>query len=408
MENTMNNIDLDFDDELDIDLDNEDDVLDQLNLDEIKDESNQDSGSESKTVLDYSDLHTGNEPVQASILEIDDIFNDSISDYESFDQSAWNKKHGYKIPHFPFMEKMLEGLDEGMYLFAAESNCGKTAIMTNIMFDACTYPENKLFGLYYSLDDNKNLVIPRLIGMIENIPISVGAKPARYHDQIDMMTSDDPRREQYKKFLEKRENGINKLKNYHNCFKIMDTNDIQYAEDIEKHMEKTIVQIRATLGDDYNIIVAIDALDDIRFQTARFGTETERHIKIAKTVKDWSTKFHIPIFGSRHLNKLRMDRRPTLDDLKDTSEYVYEASMVFLLYNEVGKKKQAASIYFTAAGQNNVEENMREKKPVIEIDWAKNKVSSYKGKSYCYFIPEFSKAIEVSEQDKTRFDSLTY
>lgn len=48
----------------------------------------------------------------------------AIDAYNTFDQIAWNKKSGYQIPHFPFMQKKLEGLDEGLYLFAAESNAG--------------------------------------------------------------------------------------------------------------------------------------------------------------------------------------------------------------------------------------------------------------------------------------------
>lgn len=54
-----------------------------------------------------------NDPIQAT-----------IKGYESFDKNAWNKKSGYKLPHFPFIQQKLEGLDEGLYLFAAESNAG--------------------------------------------------------------------------------------------------------------------------------------------------------------------------------------------------------------------------------------------------------------------------------------------
>lgn len=333
----------------------------------------------------------------------------AIDAYNTFDQIAWNKKSGYQLPHFPFMQKKLEGLDEGLYLFAAESNAGKTALMTNVLYDACTCKENHLVGLYFSLDDSKQLVIPRVISMVQNIPISVSAKPYTYQELYDKANDSDPKKNQYKDYLDKREAGLKKLINNANCFQIKDNNDgITSAEDIYKCIQSMVTYVKAIYGDDYNLIVAIDALDDLRFKNERFQSDTDRHKLIAKTCKDWATEFHIPVFGSRHLNKIRMDRKPCLDDLKDTSEYVYEATLVFLLYNEVGKKGQSANVCYTRADQQNLPENQREKQPVIEIAWAKNKASSYKGKSYCYFFPEFSKMIEVSEQDKAKYDAISY
>lgn len=333
----------------------------------------------------------------------------AIDAYNTFDQIAWNKKSGYQLPHFPFMQKKLEGLDEGLYLFAAESNAGKTALMTNVLYDACTCKENHLVGLYFSLDDSKQLVIPRVISMVQNIPISASAKPYTYKELYEKANDTDPKKSQYKDYLDKREAGLKKLINNANCFQIKDNNDgITSAEDIYKCIQSMVTYVKAMYGDDYNLIVAIDALDDLRFKNERFQSDTDRHKLIAKTCKDWATEFHIPVFGSRHLNKIRMDRKPCLDDLKDTSEYVYEATLVFLLYNEVGKKGQSANVCYTRADQQNLPENQREKQPVIEIAWAKNKASSYKGKSYCYFFPEFSKMIEVSEQDKAKYDAISY
>ena len=281
--------------------------------------------------------------------------------------------------------------------------------MANILFDVCTYADNHLVGLYFSLDDSKQLVIPRIIAMNQNIPISVGAKPHMYRELHDSLPNEDPNKALYKSYLDKREQGLNQLIECASMFQIRDNSDeISSAEEMHECIRSMVAYVKSMMGDEYNVIVAIDSLDDIRFKNEKFTADTDRHKMIAKTVKDWATEFHIPVFGSRHLNKLRMDRRPTLDDLKDTSEYVYEATLVWLLYNEVGKKNQSASIYYTRQDQQNLPENQREKQPVIEIAWAKNKASSYKGKSYCYFVPEFSKMIEVGAADKAKFDTLSY
>ena len=72
-----------------------------------------------------------------------------------------------------------------MYLFSGESNSGKSAAMMNIMKDLCSHEENNLFGIYYSLDDSKHEIIPRIIAMEQSIPIGVAAKPRRYEEIIE-------------------------------------------------------------------------------------------------------------------------------------------------------------------------------------------------------------------------------
>lgn len=415
IDNNLSDIDLDdLISDIDIDIDDTDNSID---IDKIKEaiENSKNINSQSINLNPIIDITQGQNNIddnnQNDILigPENDPVRSTVEAYRTFNEIAWNKKSGYKLPHFPFMQKKLEGLDEGLYLFAAESNAGKTALMTNVLYDACTCEENHLVGLYFSLDDSKQLVIPRIISMIQSIPISASAKPYTYQELYETLPDSDTNKALYKSYLDKREAGINKLINNANRFQVRDNNDsITSAEDIYRYIQQMVTYVKGMYGDDYNLIVAIDALDDIRFKNEKFQSDTDRHKLIAKTCKDWATEFHIPVFGSRHLNKIRMDRKPCLDDLKDTSEYVYEATLVFLLYNEVGKKGQSANVYYTRADQQGLPENQREKQPVIEVAWAKNKASSYKGKSYCYFVPEFSKMIEVNEQDKVKFDSISY
>ena len=114
-----------------------------------------------------------------------DYFNCLSDSLDEFDERAWNKREGYKTPNFPSLTDGLEGWDSGLYIFAGLANHGKTMIMTNIMEDLVMNPDNKLFGVFYSLDDNKNKVIPRIIAMRERLPISLIAKPGRYQKMVD-------------------------------------------------------------------------------------------------------------------------------------------------------------------------------------------------------------------------------
>ena len=268
--------------------------------------------------------------------------------------------------------------------------------MLNFLKDLCSNPDNHLFGIYFSLDDSKKIVIPRIVAMEQKIPISVTAKPMRYQKAIN---EGDEKSVIYQEYLDKRVKGLEMLKKSKTYFKIVDSTDVTCAEEMFSYM-KALQEYVKSIDERNNIIVAIDALDDIRFSTKKFGTTTDRHAETAKTVKSWAIQLHIPIFGSRHISKTR-NGRCVIEDLKDSNEYEFEANLIFLIHNDVSKTKQAAQIFYTSAGS-------QEKLPVLEINWAKNKVSSYKGYSFCYFIPNYSLVTECDENDNERFNSIIY
>lgn len=325
-----------------------------------------------------------------------DFLQTSLDDYKEFEERSEKKGEGYLSKRFPILTEKLEGIDEGLYLICAESNTGKSAVLIELLRDLATNRENKLYGLYYSLDDTKFDIIPRVIAADQLIPIGLCTKPNRYRKMIE---NGEQHSSLYEMQLEKREAGLQKLKEQVDCFKIEDGNTIKNATDLFNHMKAVQRYVKA-LDPDANIVVGIDAVDDIRFERSNMTT-TERHALTAKTIKDWSTELHIPIFGTRHLKKLGANRRPTIDDLKDSNEYVYEASVVWLLHCDVSKNKQAATIFYQQGTDPT-------RLPVIEIDWAKNKKSSFKGNTYCYFRPEFSQVLECNKEDNGRFDTILF
>lgn len=330
-------------------------------------------------------------------VPMEDFFATTEDELDEFDEHSQNKGEGYKVPNFPIFEKRMEGLEAGLYIFAGESNSGKSAIMSNLLYDIATHEENNLFGVYFSLDDSRNEIYPRIIAMNELIPIGVASKPQRYQKKIENAEEGSAT---YQEWLEKRQEGIQRLKDLKHRFKVVDGNKVKYAEQIYDFINKAKIYLKA-IDPDYNMIVAIDALNDIRFSTKKLNPGNEINSEIARVTKDWAVEFDIPVFGSCHLRKLNANRRPVLDDLKESGEYIYESSVTFLVHNDVSKNKQAANIYYNAEGVD-------EKMPVLELDWAKNKKSSYKGRTYHYFTPEMSKLNECQEDVMKRYDALVY
>jgi len=350
-----------------------------------------------QTVLDV--LQEDNE------VAVEDYYELAENIYNTFDVNAHKKGHGYTCSHFPIFNKKMEGLEEGLYIFAGESNSGKTAIMTNLLWDFCNNKENKLFGIYYSLDDNTDEVIPRLIAMNQKIPISVGSKPTRYEDFLkDNKDAGDPETASlcsiYYDYLNKRKIGLEELKKANKQFLILDRQKITSFEQLLDHAKKVQMYVKR-FDPENNIIIAIDSLADLVVDK-KFNSDKERIDYVAMRVKQAANiDLKIPIFTSYHVRKLNHLGRPTLDDIKESSRIVYEASVAFLIFNDVSKNKQSAQIYYT-----NTEDN--EKYPIIEMDWAKNKKSSYKGRTYHYFVPDFSSVRECNQECASRFDAIIY
>lgn len=328
-----------------------------------------------------------------------DFFKESDDDLDSFEERAWKKGAGYKLPNFPEVEERLEGLESGLYIFAGESNMGKTAAMMAMLYDVGMCEENNVLALLITIDDTKDEVLPRVIAAEQRIPISAVGKPSRYVEEINNGSPDTLKFEEY---LEKRKKGIQLLKDKKNMFKVVDalkdeTKNLRYAEGIEEYIRKLVLYLKA-VDPERKLVVGIDSLNDVQHMGKSLEAK-ERNEKTAKWSKGLAKRFDIPVFGTTHLRKLNGNRRPTTEDLKDTVEYQYESSVLFLVYNDVSKNKEAAGVFYT-------DTEIEGRRPIIELDWAKNKKSSYKGRTYSFFVPDQSRLQEVDAETKRSYDTI--
>ena len=170
-------------------------------------------------------------------------------------------------------------------------------------------------------------------------------------------------------------------------------------DEIYNYIKQILVYLKAK-DPNKKLIIAIDSINDIVYNH-RLKEGESVSSAIAKTVKSWTVEFDCPIFASTHMRKINANRRPVLDDLKDSTVLVYEASVTFIVYNDVSANKNNAKIF-----QQKLDSD--EKEPILEIDWAKNKKSSYKGRTFCYFKPDYSKTLECNAEDMKRYSALIY
>jgi len=326
-----------------------------------------------------------------------DVFEASKQYIEDFDNACQNEGTGYEAPNFPIWSEKMEGLMNGFYIFAGYSNSGKSATCMNIAMDYALNEDNHLYLIYYSLDDTKEDIYSRIIAMRFRIPIAVVRKPKRFEKMIEEGAEDSAH---YKNMLELREEAVTKIKDYANKFMVKDSEDIDCIEKMLNHakMVKSYLQTRDPQA---NVIIVVDSLMDINIDSKNYREEKDRNTAISQLIKHYATtEIKCPIFGTAHVRK-NSGRRITISDLKESGRYEYDARAVFLITNDVSRNGQNAEIYYT-------QKDDTQKHPVLEIYWAKNKTSSFKERTYCYFSPDNSLAIEVKKEQQEEFDSIIY
>lgn len=310
-----------------------------------------------------------------------------IDKLKDMEENCWLKGIGYKSPHFPQMADATGGWEDGLYLVAGAPNTGKSAEMMNIIYDLVSVESNDMFSLYFSLDDSLMETIPRVIAMTEKIAIDVVRKPVKYEDQAELLT--------------KRTAGWNKLYKTSKNMAFFDNGECPFIEDIEQKVKEYKMALTEANRPNAKFLIVIDAFDDLDSRDDKFKEENAKSAFISKWAKDLSKSYDCLVFCTKHLRKLNGYRRPAVDDLKDSGTIVYEANCVMLCYNEVGLKEEKADVYYERQGSPS-------KQPIIEVHFAKNKLSSFKGRIFTKFIPDFSNIEECSVEEGRHYNTLVF
>lgn len=312
---------------------------------------------------------------------------DMISKLEEINNRCWTKGDGFKAPHYPQMTEYTGGWDDGLYFVAGAANTGKSAEMMNIVHDLVTHEANNMFALYFSLDDSLNETVPRMIAMEQKVAIDVIKKPKKYD-------TDD-------KLMSKRQRGFESLKDATRNLMLFDNGECPFIEDIESKIKEFKILLAEQDRPDAKFIIVIDAFDDLDSRDVKFRDDNSKSAHISKWVKDLTKEYDCIVFCTKHLRKLNGYRRPTVDDIKDSGTLVYEANLILLCYNEVGLKDEKADIYYNRSG-------VTAKQPIIEVHFAKNKLTSFKGRVFTRFIPDFSHVEECSIDECRQYNTLVF
>lgn len=269
----------------------------------------------------------------------------SLSEYLREKQGIESKRKldhllGYRLNGFPEIARNIDGLQSGLYLIGAYTNKGKTATLTSLFLDALS-SNPEITAMFFSLDDNKNTIINRLLSTRAGIDIN---KVQR--EQVEPKDRD-------------------RLKEAYDYIVGLADEERIIIKDIEEinHVDSVEAEIRERVND--HPVVFIDDVYNLDTGVSYNGLREEnvdRAIKIKKLVEIHD----LPIVGTAELRKKSagesMGRKPNINDFMETGKFGYKADIAWLLYPE---------------GKDEVFD--KEPKPTLVLDYVKNKLSSFTG-----------------------------
>lgn len=225
---------------------------------------------------------------------------------------------GYRLNKFKDLCRNIDGLQTGYYLFAGYTNTGKTAFLANIFLDLLDSNED-LTGIYFSLDDSKEIIINRMLSIMAEVEIN----------RVQKFKKLDPEESH------RVNNAYDKLKDLAESgrFFLEDISNIDNVDALESYISNTL-KTRDKL------FIAIDGLYNLGVGSEADGIRVE-NIERANRIKGIVDTYNVPILCTGELRKQTKQKQnqktppaPTIDDLMETGKFAYNSNLVLLLYPE--------------------------------------------------------------------------
>jgi len=154
-----------------------------------------------------------------------------------------------------------------------------------------------------------------------------------------------------------------------------------------------LIKVYLHLIEDIQLVVVVDSLHCINTSAKRETRDIMMYI--SDKLKEWTTKFDIPVLAISELRKLQHPgMKPTNDDLKEVSDLKYDADATILLYNELHSRRESERTFVGSNGMVYA---------IVELIVYKNKCSGFKGTLFYKFYSDTSRFEECSIDEHRQF-----
>lgn len=239
-------------------------------------------------------------------------------------QQATSARH--KLNKFPSLSKVTNGLDFGYYVFYADPNVGKTAIVQSICIDALKSNDD-VAVMYFSMDDISEKIISRFIAGL-TVYNSVSSYGFLGDAERNFININDIGKKQYDKDQESSRNKafedfISFTENKDRRLYIYDAKSVKTFADIKR-------LVRDKKQRHNKVIVCVDA--PLRIQVKGFKTDLERNDYRADQLDAIANEFKIPMLTTHEILKDKNRTGvPNLGDIKGSGTFGYNAKFAMAM-----------------------------------------------------------------------------
>lgn len=272
-------------------------------------------------------------------------------------------------------------------------NSGKSGILLKLLYSLVNIEENNATGIYHSIDDTKDQLIPRTVCLAEGgrkLTINKVIDP-NYFIRAGLASND---------ILTYRDKGYDKLLTLgrDGRFIMKDANDgytLSYAERLIRYYKEKYPN--------RNLVYVLDNFHKLQDFESIKGDERVRFKTMSTVMKNLATKHHICILSTVEYTKLPRGTVPSNTNVGETRQVAYDANLMCHIYSDLNEWGDDAKHYHVGIdGEGNAV-----KMPRIMLNFGKNKISSYKGRQWYDFFPEqadfsFVEASVVEETEKEK------
>lgn len=303
---------------------------------------------------------------------------------DKFENDSWTYETNILDSGFDNINRVLEGgIKPGFYIIAADSNVGKSILQQQLGRQIAERNENAMV-LDFSLDDAVDDRLSRGIASYSKVIINSVKNPNKYS--------------QYPNMLLRRLHGLTFFRNIVDRYIVFDSED---GTDIEFIEEKIIkAKINADMKNiDKRIVVLIDGFHDLTIKAHPNYQDNQKYEYLATAIANLAKQYNIPIICTAEIKKVNGAFRPMPDHIREASKIKYQAKCIIMCYSDVHYKGEGAEIFFNRSDKE-------EKQPVLEAHFAKNKLSSFKGRLFFESYPELARVEEASLESSKNYLSL--
>ncbi len=285
------------------------------------------------------------------------------------------------------LEVALSGdLRQKMLLLGGTANTGKTTLFANLSFNLAKLNTDVL-PIVLTIDDSAKEFTPRLVtydmakrnyqtnpDLFDLITINKVATPFLFKERLE-----------YDAIMEEREISFRNVISLVRDEKlvVLDSEDGRSVDFIN-----TVLKHYSERHPDKRVIMFIDNFHLVEVPGAEDGRT--KYKKLSHALKQMCVTYNCTVVSTAEYTKIPKGQKPSNNNLAETVALEYDSNAIIHLYSNLHDMREESTKYFPAAdGQ---------KYPIIDMDFGKNKINSFKGTSYYRFFPDKAFYMEVSEE----------